>query len=488
MSRSSASSQADPGIVCETALAGSAPKRTGEAELLQIQTVETPELGDRSYLAHDGREAVVVDPQRDIDRVLRAAQEAGVDIRCVAETHIHNDYVSGGLELAREVGASYLVAAQEEVGFERRPVADGERLRVGSMVLEALATPGHTPNHLSFLLSLEGRPRAVFSGGSLLYGAVGRTDLISPAATEELAHAQHRSARRLAQLPDATDLYPTHGFGSFCSSGGSGSSDVEGAQSIGRERGVNPALEDDDEEGFVRRLLGGYTLYPSYYAEMGGLNRAGAGPIDLSLPPEVGVEEVGRRIAGGEWVLDLRPRPEFAADHVAGTVNFPTGMLLATYVGWVVPWGAPLTLLGAEPGPVERARRDLARIGVERLEAWCPRPLTELERRLGGSSYRVTDFRQLAREWPSGEIQVLDARRPDEWRAGHIRGAINIHLPELERRLSELPRRSTWVHCAAGYRASIAASILDRAGRDVVLVDDDFANLAGSGIDIETGG
>jgi hydroxyacylglutathione hydrolase len=451
--------------------------------LVEVVTLDTPELGDRSYLVHDGQQAVVVDPQRDTDRVLAVADSAGVAITCVAETHIHNDYVSGGRALAEGLGARYLVAAQDQLGFPHQPVSEGDRIDVGSMTVQTLSTPGHTPSHLSFLLWSEKAPRALFSGGSLLYGAVGRTDLVSPDLTEALAHAQHQSALRLAALPDAVELYPTHGFGSFCASGPMSGSEPN--HSISTQRASNPAMTDD-EQAFVSGLLAGYSLYPRYYAHMAPLNREGASAPDRSLPPEIEINEIGRRIRAQEWVVDVRSRTDFSASHVAGTLNFPSGLLLATYVGWVVPWGAPITLVASSRSDVMRTQRDLARIGIDWLAGWSQTPLRELQSAFGSSSYWVTDFTGLARALGEQQVVVLDARRPDEWRQGHIKGAINIHLPDLPARLSELPNRPTWVHCAAGYRASIAASLLDRAGREVVLVDDEIDNLARAGLEVET--
>ena len=202
-----------------------------------VVTIETTGLGDRSYLIHDGSVAVVVDPQRDTGRVLAAADAAGVRITHVLETHIHNDYVTGGFALAAETGAAYLVAASEDVSFNRMPVRDGDQVPAGSMSISVLHTPGHTPGHVSYAIGdAEGGPAAVFTGGSMLYGAVGRTDLISPEQTEPLTRAQYRSVRRLAaELPDQAAVYPTHGFGSFCSA-----TPTSGTSStIGHERQIN---------------------------------------------------------------------------------------------------------------------------------------------------------------------------------------------------------------------------------------------------------
>ena len=206
----------------------------------EVVTIETTGLGDRSYLAHDGTTAVVVDPQRDIDRVRAAAGTAGVTIAHVLETHIHNDYVTGGLALAEAAGAHYVVAASEDVGFDRTAVGDGDQFDAGNLGVRVMATPGHTPGHLSYVLSdgADG-PVAVFTGGSMLFGAVGRTDLISLADTEPLTRAQYRSVRRLAdELPDQVAVYPTHGFGSFCSA----TPTTGGASTIGAQRLANLAL------------------------------------------------------------------------------------------------------------------------------------------------------------------------------------------------------------------------------------------------------
>ncbi len=217
--------------------------------MVDVRIVETPGLGDRSYLVTDGQVAVAIDPQRDIDRVLDVA--AGVPITHVFETHIHNDYVTGGLALARRCGAAYVINADDPVEFERHGIRDGDTITTGTLAVTAIHTPGHTPTHLSYAVAVGGEPVAVFTGGSILYGAMGRTDLVDPDLTEELTRAQHRSAHRLAELlPDDTAIYPTHGFGSFCSATQSSGS----ASTIGQERLANPALTSD-EERYVADLL-----------------------------------------------------------------------------------------------------------------------------------------------------------------------------------------------------------------------------------------
>ena len=222
--------------------------------MIEVLPIETPTLGDRSYLAHDGNSAVVIDPQRDIDRVTGLAARLGVRITHVAETHVHNDYVTGGLALAQAAGASYLVNAADPVRFRRTPVRDGESLEIGrAMRLRVLATPGHTFTHLSYVLEAGDTVTGVFTGGSLLYGSTGRPDLLGPGNTVSLARAQYASAHRLARkLPDSTEIYPTHGFGSFCAATQAAAS----SSTIGREKQLNPALTGD-EQTYVEALLAG---------------------------------------------------------------------------------------------------------------------------------------------------------------------------------------------------------------------------------------
>ena len=448
----------------------------------EVVTIETPGLGDRSYLAHDGSAGVVIDPQRDIDRVLSAADAAGVTITHVLETHIHNDYVTGGLALARAAGAAYVVAAAEDVGFDRTGAQDGDEIASGALMMRVVATPGHTPGHLSYVLADSGTgPVAVFTGGSMLFGAVGRTDLISPAETERLTRAQYRSVRRLAdELGDHVAVYPTHGFGSFCSA----TPTSGGASTIGAQRRANLALTSD-ENTFVKDLLDGLNAYPSYYAHMGPANRRGPAAPELGMPRRADPAELRRRIDAGEWVVDLRQRRAFAANHISGTISLELGDPFATYLGWTMPWGQPLTLIGEREDQVADACRQLVRIGIDRLAAAATGPTHEMASGRTGR-YEVGDFPALAAGWPLAGRVVLDVRRPDEWRAGHLPGAVHIPFWELERRAAEVPAGQVWVHCASGFRAAIGASLLDRAGRQVVHVDDDWEHAAETGLPITT--
>lgn len=449
---------------------------------MRVDVIETPDLGDRSYVVSDGRCAIVVDPQRDIDRVEALVADLGVTVSLVLETHLHNDYVTGGHALARRTGATYVVAGRDDVSFARCAAHDGDEFTAGTMTVQVLETPGHTDTHLSYVVrDHSGAAPAVFTGGSLLYGSVGRTDLLGSDRTDDLTRKQWRSARRLAaSLPDDAAVYPTHGFGSFCSSGGATGAS---ASTIGAERLHNDALTEQDEQAFVDRLVAGLTGYPSYYVHMAPLNALGPDVPDLSPTKTIDPRDLAARIRTGEWVLDLRSRTAYAAHHLAGTVSVELGTQFSTYVGWVIPWGAPLTLVGESADQVAQAQRQLVRIGIDHVSGSAVGDLAGLAEGVPVRSYRRATFEDLA-DHPGAT--VLDVRRPDELAAeGRIAGSRHLPLHALVDRLHEVPAGTVWVHCGAGFRASIAASILDRAGHDVVYVDDDFANARKAGLTLE---
>jgi hydroxyacylglutathione hydrolase len=446
---------------------------------VEVVSIDTPALGDRSYLAHDGKVALVVDPQRDIDRVLDLATSRGVRITHVFETHLHNDYVTGGLALARATGADYHVNGADQVAFDRVPAGDGDLIEVSPLMrVRVLATPGHTFTHLSYALEAAGQVRAVFTGGSLLYGSTGRPDLLGRAHADELARAQFASAHRLAaELPDDAGVYPTHGFGSFCSA----TQSEGGSSTLGRERLVNPVLTLA-EDRYVSELLAGLDAFPAYYAHMGPANAAGPSGPDLTPPRRADAGELRRRIGAGEWVVDLRARRAFAAGHAPGTLSFDLDGSFATYLGWLIPWGTPLTLLGQSPAEIAAAQRDLARIGIDQVlaaadggpDAWSGgQPL---------SRYLVTDFAGYTQALGHREFTLLDVRSRSEWQGARIATAVHIPLQDLPSRIGEIAPGEIWVHCQSGYRASVAAGLLDAAGRDVVLIDDDFSTAEAAGL------
>lgn len=471
---------------------------------VEVSVIATSSLGDRSYLASDGNVALVVDPQRDIDRVLALAGRLGVRVSHVAETHIHNDYVSGGLHLAQLTGARYLVAAADQVEFARVPVSDGDVVAVSDRIrLRVLATPGHTFHHLSYLLDQrEGgaggpgwQPVGVFTGGSLLFGTTARTDLLGRRYADELAQAQHASVRRLADLlPDGAEVWPTHGFGSFCAASQAPGHEDTARSTIGQEKATNPALRLAADE-FVSQTLAGLEAYPAYYAHMGVRNSAGPSPVDLTPVRRADAAELRDRLASGEWLVDLRHRTAYMSLHLAGTVSLGLDGQMSTWLGWLIDWGTPVTLLAETPEQVAEAQRELVRVGIDRPAAAAtgqPRGWATGPERL--RTIPVADFAALAGHQagaprvglPAPEV-VLDVRTGGEWREGHIAGAVHVPLYDLPRHLDEVPDGAVWVHCTSGYRASVAASVLANTGRRVVLLDDEIDRAGQLGIPMVAG-
>ncbi|HEX7188622.1 MAG TPA: MBL fold metallo-hydrolase [Actinomycetes bacterium] len=448
---------------------------------MDIRVLETSDLGDRSYVVGAGDSVVVVDPQRDIDRLVPLV--AGRTVTHVVETHIHNDYVTGGLQLAREHGAAYVVPAGPDVAYARQAAADGDTFASGATSWEAVATPGHTPHHLAWAVT-DGAETAVLTGGSLLFGSVGRTDLVSDELTERLTRDQWRSARRLAdRLPGSAVVLPTHGFGSFCSA-----SPTSGDSStIADQVAANPAFIQD-EERFVAELVAGLDAYPAYYAQMAPLNLVGPGPVDLAPAAVATAADIRRRVDAGEWVVDLRSREIFAAGFVPGTLSFDSTGNVVTYLGWLIPWGTPVTLLGDSAEQVAGVQRELVRIGIDRPAAHAiggPREWAS-DGRL--ATYPRTDFAGLAAALADDPgLTVLDVRSRSENRESRIAGARHVPLHQLTDRLDEMPDATLWVHCGSGFRAAVAASLLSARGRDVVHVDEDFEAAGPAGLPMVAG-
>jgi glyoxylase-like metal-dependent hydrolase (beta-lactamase superfamily II)/rhodanese-related sulfurtransferase len=436
---------------------------------IQIINVDTPTLGDRGYIAHDGKTALVVDPQRDIDRVEQVLSDHSLALGAVVETHMHNDYVSGGLVLARKYQAKYITSADDPVSFDRVAARDLEEFSIGSFGIKALHTPGHTFTHLSYiLLDQQGKSIGIFTGGSMLHGSTGRPDLLGPDNATKLAQMQHGSAHRITEfLDDATPIFPTHGFGSFCAA----TSTSGDSSTIQDEKKSNPALQLSVER-FVSETLAGLDVYPAYYKHMGPANLAGPGAIDLSELPRLSTDELLRRIAGDDWVVDLRDKDLWAKSHLPGTTNFGVNGSFATYLGWLFPYERELVLISNKASDLSLAQRELVRIGIDRPSASYLGEISDFNEVL---ATEVVEFKDVPQALADSEIAVLDVRRNSERRASHIVGSLHIPLHELSTRMSELSKDKTyWVHCAGAYRASIAASIVQNAGFKVVLINESY--------------
>lgn len=454
-----------------------------------VVVIDSIGLGDRSYVVHDGVSALVVDPQRDFDRVEKVLAEHGVTLTHVAETHIHNDYVTGGYELAKKHGATYVVPGNVDLAYLTEPnviaVNDGDTFTVGEFEVSAIHTPGHTPHHISYSAQKAGHAGAVFTGGSMLFGSVGRPDLVAPDLTEKQAHDQWNSVQRLANdLEGETGVFPTHGFGSFCSA----TQAAGGYEStIAKEKSSNPALTQAEQE-FVDAVLDGLDVFPAYYAHMGPANAAGPADVDLEFPKPASPEAIRAAIDAGEWVVDLRSREVFSQGHIPGALNFDLDGAFINYLAWMMPWGTPVTLVGATTEQVEAAIRELVAVGINtpQMQAvgdptfWMPNgeaPATN----------RRVNFESVKQEWAANPAAVvIDTRQIKEWDAGHVEGAVFIPFYEVLDRLKDIPRdEDVYVYCGSGYRASAVVSMLANLGYDnVIHVDDNFSNAAVAGLNI----
>ena len=399
-----------------------------------------------------------------------------MSIRYVLETHVHNDYVSGALDLKEATGAEVVAAARGRYAFPHRKVAEGDELKLGGLRLLTLETPGHTPEHVAYLVHdlHSDDPVAVFSGGSLMVGGAGRTDLVGDDQTEELTRAQFRTMQRLAKLPDSVRVLPTHGAGSFCGVGGPRTKDR--VSTIGEERTRNPALTASSEEEFVRDQLSGLLAYPLYYRHMAPINRTGPTPLgQLREPRPLSAEQVAKPLERGVWAVDARSGSDFARAHIPGAVNVELADSFGSYVGWVVPFNDPLLLVVPEPEDVslEEATVQLWRVGYERIQGYLAGGMDAWAASFPVSSYGVAGLEELCQAYRSGEAKhILDVRQKREWDRGHIPESRHIFVGDLGGRIDEVPRDGeVWAICASGQRSAIAASLLDREGIPVRLVD-----------------
>jgi glyoxylase-like metal-dependent hydrolase (beta-lactamase superfamily II)/rhodanese-related sulfurtransferase len=438
-------------------------------------------LGNSSYVVDlgDGR-ALVIDPERDPVPYLSAAAARGLRVAYSAETHLHADFVSGSRELAAE-GAQVLAAAAGQSVFEHRGLHDGEEVDLGGLTLRALATPGHTPEHLSYLLLDGSTPMALFSGGSLLVGSVARTDLIGPGRTEQLARELWRSLHeRILTLPDDLPAYPTHGAGSFCSAPVGG----ERTTTIGAEKAANALLAAADEEAFVKLLLEGLGTYPPYFSRLREVNRLGPTVFGAEQPAlaRLAVQTVRDRIAAGAKVVDVRPMAAFAAGHIPGALSIELRPQFATWLGWLVDESEPIIFVLDRDQDRAEVVRQAHKVGYEHL-------LGELSG--GMAAWRAAGFEtsQIALV-PAAEATgtIVDIRQAPEFAAGHIPGAVHVELGSVQD--AELPRRQPLtVMCGHGERAMSAASILQAGGhRELAVVlggPSDWASSSGRAL--ETG-
>ena len=424
-------------------------------------------LAHASYLLGSEGEAIVVDPQRDVDIYVEAAQKQGLAIRAIFETHLHADFVSGHRELAVRTGASIYLSRAAGATFPHIAVDDGYKLRVGKLQIEVLATPGHTPESISLLVTDEEsaqQPWAVLTGDTLFIGDVGRPDLSPTHAPQELAGMLYDSLhQKLMTLPSFALVYPAHGAGSLCGR----NMRAERFSTIGTERLTNYALQIKDREEFVRMMTANLPARPDYFLEDAAINRRGAAPL-TALPElkSVTAEELKAMLERGALALDVRAGEEFIAGHVPGSISIPLAGQFASWAGAVLGLAARPVLIAGNPEQLSEARLRLARIGIEDVAGYLDGGV-EGWQRAGLSVDLVPQItaQELAARLAKGDISVLDVRREAEFQAGHIEGADWHPLDRFKAALPEIPRYATVaVHCKSGYRSLIACSLLRRAG------------------------
>jgi hydroxyacylglutathione hydrolase len=444
--------------------------------MTDIVTFTDEGLGHSSYLVDlgDGR-ALIVDPPRIPDRHLDETAARGLEIAFTADTHSHADYVSGSPELAAQ-GAEFLASKDARLEVAHRDVAAGDEIELRpGLVLRAISTPGHTPDHLAYLVCEDDRPKALFSGGSLMVGTVGRTDLLGPEPREDLARQLYRALRdEILTLPDDVAVYPTHGAGSFCSAPGA----AERTTTIGRERVTNPMLAATDEDNFVERLLAGLGSFPVYFSRLPEVNRRGP-RLYGTLPAldRIDVTRFRDLIAESSVLVDVRPIEDFAAGHIPGALSIELRPVFASWLGWLVEPDRPLIfVLGDDQDRSDLVRQCLS-VGYEVLAG-------ELD---GG----MTAWR--AAELPESTIKivgpeaigatVVDVRQRNEYVAGHVPGALHIELARVHDAVNDVPNGPVTVMCGHGERAMTAASLLVAHGRADVSVlaggPDDWAAATG---------
>jgi glyoxylase-like metal-dependent hydrolase (beta-lactamase superfamily II)/rhodanese-related sulfurtransferase len=438
-------------------------------------------LGNSAYLVDlaDGR-ALAVDASRDLRAMRAEAERRGLTIAYAADTHLHADFLSGAVQLAAEDGVAVLASRAGDRSFPHRGLADGDEVDLGGLRLRTLATPGHTHEHIAFELLDDRRTLGVFTGGSLIVGSAARTDLVSPERTEELARAQYRSLRRLAELDDDVAVWPTHGTGSFCSA----PPGSERTSTVGAELATNSLLRAESEDAFVKQLLDSMGSFPPYFLTLAETNRRGPQLVNGDRLTGLPAADVARLREAGAEVVDVRSVGDFAAAHVPGSVSIPLRPAFATWLGWLLPPAKPLIVVrDAEQDPAEilwQARK----IGHDHLvgeieggiEAWI---------RAG----QPTGSIPLVAADHVGSASVLDVRQSNEFTAGHIPGAVHVELGHLADAPAPDQLGPTVVMCGHGERAMGAASLLARAGhRDLAVLvggPDDWA--ASAGRDLEAG-
>ncbi len=441
-------------------------------------------LGNSSYVVDFGNNsALLIDPDRSVEKYLEALEAGGLKAIAIFETHLHADFVSGARELASRTGAPIFLATEAESKLPHQPLQGGQSLTLNGCEVGVLASPGHTPEHLSYVLRTAAAPPLLFSGGSLIVGGGARTDLISAAMTEPLTRAQfHTLHEAFSDLPDETLLYPTHGGGSFCSTG-AGS---ERNSTLGRERRENSLLTMTDEAEFVSWFLSSFPAVPDYFYRLRAVNQKGPRlRKEIPLPRALDAGEFAA-LARGAVVVDVRSKDDYARSHIPGSFNNTFRDAYAVWLGWLVPEATPLLFVTGD-APVDQLVDESLLVGYEDFAGWLKGGV-EAWRESGRELRKIelVDAVRAKRYLLEGAAS-LDTREPDEYGSGHIEGAIHIPLGKLPREAQTVPRdRPLVVYCGHGERASTAISLLEAAGfRELINLDGGMGAWESEGYAVE---
>jgi glyoxylase-like metal-dependent hydrolase (beta-lactamase superfamily II)/rhodanese-related sulfurtransferase len=437
-------------------------------------------LGNSSYLVDlgDGR-ALVVDPSRDLRALRAAAGQRGLRVAFAVDTHLHADFLTGALQLAADDGAQIVASARGRREYDHRGLDDGDELDLGGLRLRALSTPGHTDEHLSYLLVDGDCPVGVFTGGSLIVGAAARTDLVDQDRTEELARAQYASLRRLATLPEATAVWPTHGAGSFCSAppGAARSS------TIGREKATNPLLATGDEDAFAAQLVGSLGTFPAYFRRLAEVNRRGPAPLPAgaALPPLTVEQLLALRAAGAE-LIDVRIPAAYTAGHLPGALAISLRPAFATWLGWLVDNPAtPLVFIRSADQDPDEIVWQARKIGYDTLAGELAGGVTAWA--AAGLPLATVPLRDGEQVDPA---RVVDVRQAGEYTTGHLPAARHVELGALP--TADLPAGPVVTMCGHGERATTAASVLERRGHREIAVltagTEEWARATGHALEV----
>jgi len=441
-----------------------------------------PGLAIASYIVGDEKsgEAAVIDPTRDVEDFIAYAKQHGLHIRHIIETHVHADFVCGSKELKARLDDQATIYCSGYGGQDwTQPFADrqmkvGDSIEMGDVRFEFQHVPGHTPEHLAITLFDTSRssdtPWLMFSGDFLFVGDVGRPDLLGEEEKQELAHQLYESCfERLSGLPDITEVFPAHGAGSLCGKAiGSRRSST-----IGFERRFNPSLQQKPEKQWVEDLLSEMPLSPPYFKRMKKVNRDGPAIIGPEMPGQhrVSAKQLYERTCEDCLVVDVRSKEAFAAAHIPQAINIPMGNNLPSWAGWVLPYDRPILLVSDDPSQVQEVTTNLLRVGFDQVQGYLQDGIGAWE--TSGYPLEMLDTLSVhdlsTKRKQEKQLAVLDVRTEQEWNNGHIEGAIHVHGGTLQEQLPEIDReRPVAVICGSGYRASIAASFLQRAGFDQV--------------------